>query len=112
MRRAIISIGTAEMAKYPFLPQARRHISQYEIDYEILVGMSEVRARAKKRVQASFDLAIALSSEHRQDDTVEIASFPLAYILNNKNTPRSLLKSRKLSNGMSAMNKDMKKVQR
>jgi DNA primase large subunit len=80
MRRAIISIGTAEMAKYPFLPQARRHISQYEIDYEILVGMSEVRARAKKRVQASFDLAIALSSEHRQDDTVEIASFPLAIL--------------------------------
>jgi DNA primase large subunit len=68
------------MAKYPFLPQARRHISKYEIDYEVLVGIPEVRTRAKKRVLVSFDLALTISKEERQDDDIEIASFPLAIL--------------------------------
>jgi len=68
------------MAKYPFLPQARRHISPYELDYEALVESPLVRMRAKQRVQSSFDLALSLSAEPCQDSDTEIASFPLAIL--------------------------------
>ncbi len=75
-----IPIATADMAKYPFLPQARKHISPFELDYEALVGSPLVRTRAKQRVQSSFDLALRLSAERSQDNNIEIASFPLAIL--------------------------------
>jgi DNA primase large subunit len=75
-----IPIATADMAKYPFLPQARMHISQYELNYEALVESPLVRARAKQRVQSSFDLALRLSIEPSQDADTEIASFALAIL--------------------------------
>ncbi len=67
------------MANYPFLPQAKEHISPYELDYEMLLGLPAVRTRAKERVKACFDIAIHLSA-NRGDDDVEIASFPLAIL--------------------------------
>ncbi|HKZ88270.1 MAG TPA: hypothetical protein VJ066_03810 [Candidatus Bathyarchaeia archaeon] len=68
------------MAKYPFLPQARKHISKYELDYETLAGSPPVRTRAKQRIQSSFDLPLRLSLEPCNNVETEIASFPLAIL--------------------------------
>ena len=74
-----IPITKSDMAKYPFLPQARNHIAKSELDYKTLVELPHVRERAKQRIVASFDISSYLSSEPTDDET-EIASFPLAIL--------------------------------
>jgi DNA primase large subunit len=66
------------MVKYPFLPQARRHVSETELDFETLVTWSEVRSRAKQRISASYSLVKRLTYDAGKDFEVEIASYPLA----------------------------------
>lgn len=73
----IIPIGTADVAKYPFLPQVREHISKPDLDYKALVELPLVRNRAKQRIIASFDDSTKSKIER---DEVEIASFPLAIL--------------------------------
>src|SRR3990170_5081508 len=68
------------MAKYPFLPQARKHIAESELDYEAIVGLPLVRTRAIQRITSSFELASRLSLEPSKDFETEIASFPLAIL--------------------------------
>jgi DNA primase large subunit len=68
------------MAKYPFLPQARKHIAASELDYEALVGLPRIRKRARQRIASSFELASHLSIEPSNDFETEIASFPLAIL--------------------------------
>ncbi len=74
----IISVTLADMVKYPFLPQARKHISETELDFETLAEWTEVRNRAKQRISASYSLEKNLSFEANKDFEVEIASYPLA----------------------------------
>jgi DNA primase large subunit len=68
------------MAKYPFLPRARRHVAPGELDYQALVGLPSIRERAKQRVYASFELVSRLSMEPSKKPDIEIASFPLAVL--------------------------------
>jgi DNA primase large subunit len=75
-----IPIAVADMAKYPFLPQARQHIAPIGLDYQTLVGFPHIRNRAKQRVYASFELASRLSTKRSKDSETEIISFPLAIL--------------------------------
>jgi DNA primase large subunit len=68
------------MAKYPFLPQVREHISKIEISFEMLDEWPEVRKVAKERVRSCFDLARRLTFKPSKIFDVQIASFPLAIL--------------------------------
>jgi DNA primase large subunit len=66
------------MVKYPFLPQAKRHIGGLELNYEVLANLPRTRERARQRISASFDLATRFSQKPSLDSQTEIASFALA----------------------------------
>jgi DNA primase large subunit len=66
------------MVKYPFLPQAKRHIGGLELNYEALANLPRTRERARQRISASFDLATRFSQKSSLDSQTEIASFALA----------------------------------
>ena len=73
-----ITIGVAEIAKYPFLPQARQLISQFGFDFETITNIPSIRERAKQRVSASFDFKAHFSRPLTHDPQTEITSFALA----------------------------------
>jgi DNA primase large subunit len=73
-------ITEADMAKYPFLPQAREHISKIEIDFDTLAAWPEARLQAKTRIRSCFDIAIRFSLKPSKTFDVQIASFPLAIL--------------------------------
>ncbi len=87
----IISITVADLVKYPFLPQARRHISETELDFKTLAEWTEVRNRAKQRISSSYSLAKRFSLDSSKDFEVEIASYPLAIMLAAATQDRSLI---------------------
>ena len=70
------------MAKYPFLPQARKHIAELGIDLEDLGELESIIDRAKVRIAATFEFLA-----HIQDQVpykraeAEIASFPVAILV-------------------------------
>ena len=68
------------MVKYPFLPQARKHVAGLELDFETMAGLEAVRIRAKQRITATFELAIAISQEPSKQFEIELASYPLSII--------------------------------
>jgi DNA primase large subunit len=68
------------MVKYPFLPRAREHIAELELDFETMAGLKAVRDRAKERIVATFELAIAISQEPSKQFEIEVASYPLSLI--------------------------------
>ena len=65
------------MAKYPFLPQVREHISRSDLDYKALSDLPLVRNRAKQRIITSYDDSTKSKIESNE---VEMASFPLAIL--------------------------------
>jgi DNA primase large subunit len=69
------------MVKYPFLPQARQHIAKTELDFQAIIELPMIRARAKQRISAAFSLAKRLSTDPSKQFDVEIASYPLAIML-------------------------------
>ena len=73
-----ITIGVADIAKYPFLPQARELISAFGFDFETITNIPSIRERAKQRVSASFDFKARFSRPLTHDPQTEIASFALA----------------------------------
>jgi hypothetical protein len=73
-----IPVTRADMAKYPFLPQARQLISALEFDYETVANIPRTRERAKQRISASFDFKAHFSQPLTHDPQTEIASFALA----------------------------------
>jgi DNA primase large subunit len=82
------------MAKYPFLPQARKLVGA--LDYEAVTTMPLIRERAKNRISASFDFEAHFSKPLEHDPNTEIASFALALayasgIGDNKMTERFAL---------------------
>ena len=73
-----IPIGVAEIAKYPFLPQARQLISAFGFDFETIANIPSIRERAKQRVSGSFDFKAHFSRPLTHDPQTEITSFALA----------------------------------
>jgi len=73
-----IPVTIADIAKYPFLPQARQLISAFEFDFKTIANIPSIRERAKQRVSASFDFKAHFSRPLTHDPQTEIASFALA----------------------------------
>lgn len=71
-------ITTADMAKYPFLPQAIKLISGLEFDFKTAMSIPLVRERAKQRVLASFYFKANFSKPLVSDPPTEVASYALA----------------------------------
>ncbi|HEX9261576.1 MAG TPA: hypothetical protein VF893_03525, partial [Candidatus Bathyarchaeia archaeon] len=91
-----ISITAADLAKYPFLPQARKLIGALEFDFQTVLGIPLIRERAKQRIMSSFDFRARFSQPLAHDPQTEIASFALALayasgIADNKMTERFAL---------------------
>ena len=78
MKGGLIPVTTEEMAKYPFLPQARQRISDLGFDFETIINIPFIRERAKQRVSASFDFKARFSRPLETNPQTEIASFALA----------------------------------
>jgi len=68
------------MVKYPFLPQARKHVAELGLDFETIAGLRAIRDRAKQRITSTFELAMAISQEPSKQFEVEVASYPLSII--------------------------------
>jgi len=72
------------IAKYPFLPEARRKISEYGLTLESFSdpAYSKIVERAKQRIMDAIRLGEGVDpSNMSEDEIVELASFPLAIIL-------------------------------
>ena len=72
------------LAKYPFLPEARRYISEYGLTLESFSdpAYSKIVERAKQRIVDAIRLGEGVDpSNMSEDEVVELASFPLAIIL-------------------------------
>lgn len=68
------------MVKYPFLPHAKKHISELGLSIEEIASLPKIRDRAKQRISATFSLATALSQKPSKQFETEIASYPLAIL--------------------------------
>lgn len=93
---AHISITIADLAKYPFLPQAKLLIGPLEFDFESAINVLLIRERAKQRILSSFDFRARFSQPLTHDPQSEIASFALALayvsgVSDNKMTERFAL---------------------
>ncbi len=75
-----ISITFSDLAKYPFLPQARKYIANLDLDFKAIANLPRIRERAKQRVSAVFKLASAISQEPSKLYETEIASYALALL--------------------------------
>jgi DNA primase large subunit len=76
-----IPIGTADLVKYPILPQVREHIANQRLDYKELIETPSIRERAKERITTSFDNSVEPPKKNKTPkEEVEIASFPLAIL--------------------------------
>jgi DNA primase large subunit len=73
-----LSITAADIAKYPFLPQARQLISGFGFDFETIVSIPRIRERAMQRIMASFEFKAHFSKPLTHDPETEIASYALA----------------------------------
>lgn len=69
------------MAKYPFLPETKEHVSELDIDVEELVDVERIVERAKERIFASFEFVSHFSQTPSKDLEVEIFSFPVSIML-------------------------------
>lgn len=75
-----MSITTADMVKYPFLPQARKHIAETELEFQTIAELPHIRQRAKDRIYDSMAIDSSLPSKPLKDEEGEIASYPLALL--------------------------------
>jgi DNA primase large subunit len=73
-----IPVVMADLAKYPFLPQAKQLITGLDFDLETVISIPRIRERAKQRVLASFDFKAHFSQPLFHDPQTEIASYALA----------------------------------
>lgn len=69
------------MAKYPFLPEAKRYVGALGIDVADLMDLEGIVDRAKERITATFEFIAYYSQEPRKHLQVEIASFPVATLV-------------------------------
>ncbi len=73
-----MSITASDIAKYPFLPQAKQLISGFGFDFETIVRIPLIRERARQRITASFDFKAHFSKPLTHDPQTEVASYALA----------------------------------
>ena len=75
-----IPLGRSDLARFPFLPQARQIIGELDIDFAELGSLKEIVDRAKQRITASlvFDLR---ADKPNKETGVEIPSFPVAILI-------------------------------
>ena len=74
------NLTISDCIHYPFLPRARKYVSDLELNFETLPSLKEIRNQAKKRVSSTFMLASALSQEPSKIYQIEIASYALAIL--------------------------------
>jgi DNA primase large subunit len=70
-----------DMAKFPFLPETKRHITSLGIDVAELAEVERVVDRAMERVTAAFELGSYFSRKPGKHLEVEIASFPVSVMM-------------------------------
>jgi DNA primase large subunit len=82
-RKGLVSVflTSAILAKYPFLPQAKKHVAELGVDIKDLASLEGVVARAMERVESTFDLVSFYSQEPTKRTEIELASFPVAVLL-------------------------------
>jgi len=73
-----MSINAVDIAKYPFLPQARQLISGLGFDFETIVDIPRVRERALQRILSSFEFKAHFSKPLTYDPQTEVLSYALA----------------------------------
>ena len=73
-----IPLGRSDLAKFPFLPQAKRYIGELDITFSELTILKGIVDRAKQRIRASFGLGVDKPSKKLD---VEITSFPVAILM-------------------------------
>ena len=73
-----IPLGASDLAKYPFLPQAKEYIVELDVDFADLGSVKEVVDRAKQRIKSSFELR---PDKPNKKNDVEITSFPVAIMI-------------------------------
>ncbi len=71
---------SATLAKYPFLPQAKKHVAELGVDIKDLTSLEAVVTRAMERVKSTFDLEAFCSQDPPKRGEIEIASFPVAVL--------------------------------
>ncbi len=70
-----------DLAKYPFLPQAKQHIAELGIDIVELGALEAVLERAKERITATYELVAYYHQQPSRKLEVEITSFPVAILI-------------------------------
>ncbi len=69
-----------DLAKYPFLPQAKQHIAELGIDIAELGSLEAVVERAKERIATTYELVAYYNQQPIKKPEVEITSFPVAIL--------------------------------
>lgn len=70
-----------DLAKYPFLPQAKQHIAELGIDIAELGALEVVLERAKERITATYEFGAYFCQTPSKKLEVEITSFPVAILV-------------------------------
>lgn len=73
-----IHLGTSELAKYPFLTEAKERLSRIDVDIDMLGSLKDVVDRARQRIIASFASGVDTPNKNTE---VEITSFPVAVMM-------------------------------
>jgi DNA primase large subunit len=73
-----IYLGTSELAKYPFLTEAKERLAKIDVDVAMLGSLKDVVDRARQRIIASFASGRDMPNKNLE---VEITSFPVAVLL-------------------------------
>ncbi len=77
-----ILLTPTDMVKYPFLPQARKHIAELDVDLDDLGELESIVHRAKVRIAATFEYLAHMQNQRPiKRAEVEIASFPVAILV-------------------------------
>lgn len=75
-----MSLTIEELAKYPFLPQARKYITRLDINFSELASYPEVRKKAKQKILSSFKEGENVSLQLSKQYETEIISYGLALL--------------------------------
>jgi DNA primase large subunit len=70
-----------DLAKYPFLPQAKQHVAELGIDIAELGSLEVVLERAKERITATYEFVAYYYQQPSKKLEVEITSFPVAILV-------------------------------
>jgi len=75
-----ILLGTSDLAKYPFLSEAKQRVAEVDLDFAELEFLKVIVDRAKQRITASLIFELRADKPSKKID-VEITSFPVAILM-------------------------------